>query len=82
MSYPAAQAYYTEVEVVGRETITAAGRKTPAIKLALRLQAINKQLELEAHKKFKSAFAWLSDELSGGLRRPMGQRIEYQLYPA
>jgi Protein of unknown function (DUF3108) len=60
--YPAAQAYYAEIEVLGREAITAAGKKYDALKLALRLQRVNKQLELESHKKFKQAWAWLSDD--------------------
>ena len=62
VSYPAAQAFLTEVEVVGHESISVAGAKRPALKLALRLRSINKQLELEAHKNFKGAFAWLSDD--------------------
>lgn len=62
VTYPAAQAYYTEVEVLGRETITVGKEKRPALKLALRLHRINKQLKLEPHKKFHRAYAWLSDD--------------------
>ena len=61
-TYPAAQAYHTEVEVVGREMVTVAKEKRPALKLGLRLQKISKNLKLERHKKFKRAYAWLSDD--------------------
>lgn len=60
--YPAAQGYFAEVEVLGREEIAQAGRKWPAIKLALRLQSITKELALARHEKFKRATAWLSDD--------------------
>lgn len=60
--YPAADAYLAELEVLGRETIKAAGRSWPAIKLSLKLQKVNKKLELEPHKKFKKASVWLSDD--------------------
>ena len=62
VTYPAAQAYYTEVEVLGRETITIAKEKRTALKLGLRLQKINKQLKLEPHKKFHRAYAWIGDD--------------------
>lgn len=62
VTYPAAQAYLTEVEVLGRERVAAAGEKRPAIKLALRLKRITKKLELEPHKKFKRAHIWISDD--------------------
>lgn len=61
-TYPAAQAYHTEVEVLGREMVTVAKEKRPALKLGLRLQKISKDLKLERHKKFKRAYAWLSDD--------------------
>jgi hypothetical protein len=60
--YPAADAYLAEVEVLGRETLKVAGRTWPAIKLSLNLQRVNKNLELERHKNFKKAIAWLSDD--------------------
>lgn len=62
VTYPAAQAYYTEVEVLGREMITLGKEKRPALKLGLRLQKINKQLQLEPHKKFHRAYAWIGDD--------------------
>jgi hypothetical protein len=60
--YPGAQAYLTEAEVIGREKVSAAGTKWPAIKVALRLRKISKEMELEAHRKFKGATVWISDD--------------------
>jgi hypothetical protein len=60
--YPGKGAYLAEVEVIGKEMVKAGGKKYPAIKCQLRLQGINKELELEPHAKFKQAFAWLSDD--------------------
>lgn len=62
VSYPAAGAYLAELEVLDRETIKVAGRSWPAIKLGFKLQKVNKKLELEPHKKFKKATAWISDD--------------------
>lgn len=42
--------------------IKAGKTKRPAIKLSLRLKAISRKMELSAHKKFKSAAAWISDD--------------------
>lgn len=60
--YPSAAPFLAEVDVLGREKVKAAGKEWPAIKVALKLQSINKELELEPHQKFKSATAWLSDD--------------------
>jgi hypothetical protein len=60
--YPAADAYLAELEVLGRENVKAANSSWHAIKLGLKLQKINKKMELEPHKKFKKAAAWLSDD--------------------
>jgi hypothetical protein len=60
--FPARDAYLTEVEVVGREKLTVAGKEYNAIKCALRLKGINKAMELETHKKFKKAAIWISDD--------------------
>jgi len=62
VAYPTSQAYLVETEVLGRESIEVAGAKRPALKLALRLQRINKKLRLEPHKKFKRATLWVSDD--------------------
>jgi hypothetical protein len=60
--YPARDAYLAEIEVVGREKLTVTGKEYDTIKCAVRLQGVTKALELEAHKKFKKAFAWVSDD--------------------
>lgn len=60
--YPNASPYLAEVSVLAREKVNAAGRSWPAIKLGLKLQELNKELQLEPHKKFKSAAGWLSDD--------------------
>jgi hypothetical protein len=41
-AYPSAQAYLVEVEVLGREKVSAAGQKWPAIKMALRLRQMSR----------------------------------------
>jgi len=46
-----------------------------AIKMDLRLQRVNKKNELEAHRKFKRATIWLSDDNDRVLLR-----IESQIF--
>lgn len=60
--YPAARAYLANVEVLGRENVKVNGRTWPAIKLALQLRKIDKNLKLEDHKKFKRLIGWISDD--------------------
>ncbi len=60
--YPAVGAYLARVSVVGSEKMQAAGRSYEAVKLEIQLQAVEKNLRLAAHKKFKRATAWLSDD--------------------
>ena len=60
--FPARDAYLAEIAVAGREKLTVGGKEYDAIKCELRLQGITKKMELEPHKKFKRAFAWLSDD--------------------
>lgn len=62
VAFPSKAAYLAEIEVVGREKLKVPAGTYDAIKCQLRLQGINKRLELEPHKKFKRAFAWLSDD--------------------
>ena len=62
VAYPSADAYLVEVEVLGREKLKTAGKEWPAIKVALRLKKITKQLALEPHQKFKRATGWFSDD--------------------
>lgn len=60
--YPATDAYLAEVQVLGRETLRTGGQSRNAIKLGLKLQRLNKQLEPENYKKFRRASAWISDD--------------------
>lgn len=60
--YPARSSYLAKVDVVGRESIKVAGKNFDAIKCKIGLARITKEFELEPHEKFKSAFAWLSDD--------------------
>jgi hypothetical protein len=60
--YPAKAAYLATVRVAGTERVKVAGQEYQAIKLELELQRVTKKLELESHKKFKQAAAWISDD--------------------
>ena len=60
--FPATGGYLTDIEVLGREKLKVPGGTYDAIKCQVRLQGVTKNLELEPHKKFKRAFAWLSDD--------------------
>jgi hypothetical protein len=60
--FPAKAPYLAEIDVIGKETVKVAGTTYPAIKCQIKLQGITKQLTLEPHKKFKEAFAWMSDD--------------------
>jgi hypothetical protein len=60
--FPAKAGYLAEVDVIGQDTVKVAGRAYPAVKCQIKLQGITKELTLEPHKKFKEAFAWLSDD--------------------
>ena len=60
--YPAKAPYLATVRVTGTERIKAAGQEYPAIRLELELQRVTKNLELEAHEKFRQATAWISDD--------------------
>jgi Protein of unknown function (DUF3108) len=60
--YPANSAYVATISVIGRERIKVHAGTCSAIKLDLRLQRINKKNQLEPHRKFKRATAWVSDD--------------------
>lgn len=60
--YPATSAYLATVTVLGRERITVPSGTYNAIKFNLQLHKIGKQKELEPHRKFRSATAWISDD--------------------
>ncbi|PYI88468.1 MAG: hypothetical protein DMF03_10485 [Verrucomicrobia bacterium] len=60
--YPANSAYVATVTVIGHERVKVHAGTYSAIKLDLRLQRINKKNQLEPHRKFKRATAWVSDD--------------------
>ena len=60
--YPATSAYLATITVLGHERFTGAAGSYNAIKLDLQLSKIGKNRELEPHRKFRRAIAWLSDD--------------------
>lgn len=60
--FPANAPYLVTVHVIGRENIQIKTGKYKALKLELDLQKIDSQFHLERSKKFKRAFAWISDD--------------------
>jgi hypothetical protein len=60
--YPSRTAFLTRVEVLGREPLKIEGKIRPAVKLQIFLQHITRNMGLEPHAKFKSAYAWFSDD--------------------
>lgn len=60
--YPATNGYLATISVAGRESLKVGAGTYKAIKLNLQLSKINKQRELEPHKKFREASAWISDD--------------------
>ena len=60
--FPGKAAYLADVEVLGREKLKVPAGSYDAVKCEVRLQEVNKNMELEPHKKFKHAYAWLSDD--------------------
>ena len=60
--YPATSAYLATVTVVGRDRITVPTGSYDAIKVDVQLKKIGKRRKLQAHKKFRGATVWLSDD--------------------
>ena len=54
--------YLVTITVQGHERVKTRAGEYPAVVCSLALEKINKLGELEAHKGFKSARAWLSDD--------------------
>jgi hypothetical protein len=73
--YPETSAYLATVTVLGREKISIRAGTYNAIKIDLQLKRLGKNLELEPHRKFRRATAWLSDDPN---RIPL--RIEAQVF--
>jgi len=57
--YPATSAYLATVTVLGRERLTVPAGTYNAIKLDLQLSKIGKEHELEPHREFRKAVAWI-----------------------
>ena len=60
--YPSTNPYLCTVAVAGREHLTVASGSYNAIKLEVKLNKIGKDRQLQAHRKFKHAIVWLSDD--------------------
>ena len=60
--FPSKAPYLAEIDVIGKDTVKVAGSTYPAIKCQIKLQGITNKLTLEPHKKFKEAYAWMSDD--------------------
>jgi len=73
--YPATSAYLATVTIVGREKIAVRAGTYNAIKADLQLYRLGKNLELEPHRKFRRATAWISDDQNRILLR-----IEAQIF--
>jgi len=75
VTYPATSPYLATVTVLGREPVKVKAGNYPGIKLDLKLEKVNKDMELEPHAKFKRATGWLSDD---GDRLPL--RLNAQIF--
>jgi hypothetical protein len=73
--YPATSAYLATVTIVGRERVSVRAGTYNAIKADLQLHRLGKNLELEPHRKFRRATAWISDDQNRILLR-----IEAQIF--
>ncbi|MEY2505267.1 MAG: hypothetical protein QOG27_1547 [Verrucomicrobiota bacterium] len=60
--YPATSAYLATVTVLGRERLTVPAGTYNSIKLDLQLSKVGKERQLEPHRKFRRATAWISDD--------------------
>ena len=60
--YPATSAYLATITVLGRERVNVPAGSFNAIKLDLQLSKIGKDRELQPHRKFRRATAWISDD--------------------
>lgn len=60
--YPQTSAYLATMTVLGRERLTVPAGTFNAIKLDVQLSKVGKTRELEPHRKFRRATAWLSDD--------------------
>lgn len=68
-----ASPYLATVTVLGRERVTVRAGTYNAIKVDLKLNKIGKNSELQPHRKFRRATAWISDDAERMLLRMEGQ---------
>jgi len=71
--YTSANAYLATVTVLGREKTSVRAGVYNSVKLDLKLQKIGKNFELQPHRKFRRATAWISDDADRILLRLEGQ---------
>lgn len=60
--YPAKGPYLATVRALGTDEIKVSGQRHRAHKLEIELQQVTKDLQLQPHRKFKRANAWISDD--------------------
>lgn len=71
--YTSASPYLATVTVLGREKTSVRAGAYNSIKLDLKLNKIGKNFELQPHRKFRRATAWISDDSDRMLLRIEGQ---------
>ena len=71
--YPTTSPYLATITVTGREKVSVAGKSYNAIKLDLNLNKIDKNLQLQPHRKFRHATGWISDDADRLLLRVTAQ---------
>ncbi len=71
--YPTTSPYLATVTVLGREKISVGTGTYDAIKLDLQLSKIDKNGELQPHRKFRRAIGWISDDANRFLLRVSAQ---------
>ena len=60
--YPTTSAYLATVTVTGREKVSVHAGNYNAIKMDLQLSKLDKNLDLQPHRKFRKATIWISDD--------------------
>lgn len=60
--YPTTSAYLATVTVTGREKLSVHAGNYNAIKMDLQLSKLDKNLDLQPHRKFRKATIWISDD--------------------
>jgi hypothetical protein len=71
--YPTTSPYLATLTVLGREKISVGAGTYDAIKFDLKLSKVGKNNELQPHRKFRRATAWISDDADRLLLRVNAQ---------